>query len=154
MTDLGKPISVHKMVYGRNVMAVLVSATMSVGMWWARSAMRPTRPGLVLLIAIGFTLITIALASSLWLDRSRRIIVHERGVAWNHWGKEHRVAFDEIAAVRELEINGRSVALLLERHAGDEVRLRSSVTDRDALLAALAMNISPKIPAARVVSRS
>ena len=151
MSDLGKPISIHTMRHGRNVVALLMSITLTTGIWWGLGAMHPKSPGLATLIAIAFTLITVGLATSLYFDRGRRITVHERGVAWNQWGKYHEVGFDEIAGVRELSINGRKVALLLRRHTGDELTLRSNVTDRESLLASLVSNASPKIPVARVV---
>jgi hypothetical protein len=131
----------------------LVSLAMSIGMWWARSAMHPTKPGLVLAITLGFSAITIALAVSLWRVRTLQLTVYERGIGWTHAGTTSEVCFDDIARVQELKINGRPTALLIERHDGSELRVTSNVTERERLLEVVASRLPRTVPRAQLHRR-
>jgi hypothetical protein len=149
--DLGRLVSVHRGTWTGWALGIVAGVAMTIGIWWARSAMRPSRPTTVLLIAIGFTLVTLVLIVVAWRNAATRISVHEHGIAWSVGSRLEVLRFDEIASVHEWEVNGKTSAIIIWTHRQKEVRLPGHVTDREALVATLAARQRPAaaLPVAR-----
>jgi hypothetical protein len=152
---LGQELSVHRNQVIRKSSGVIASLAMTIFIWWARSAMKPKRAELVVLLAIGFTLITLVLGYVWIRDLSLRVVAHEHGIAYTRGGKTTSVRYDEIADIRETVINGNPVVFNIRLHSGRELMVPAHITDHAQFVATVGAQLRPNsLPTATARRRS